>query len=481
MPLSGVYIFPHGALTLNPGQYPFYSGVAELNKSCFHLANEIQSKNPDTIFLITPHGISLESSFGIYLNTSAKGSAEWKGSFSDYSVEAKIDTETSHSLLAHLRKNGNKAEGIVAYAEEEPLPLRWGEVIPLWFIEQAYKNNSLEQKPFPKLVVIALPRKRNLNDFNCGAGINCDVGSNNNKSSQGFVKQFFFGSAKADGVEFLKECHKFGRHLGEFFNENKRKFVLLVSGDLAHKHVYPPQQLSSENNENVIKNNYSKNNFNNINNNNCKKNAADKFGKEFITGKTDGYYSDNKNNFVGNKLNRKYNTNNNIDDNSLIDLKKSPSNKISDLINVKINNNNDINNNNFDSNLENNNQINKEENEEEQKENTISSSLSIRKNFERLKLLGEDDADLLDLSIKEWILNPIINEQILINALDYQKKFLSCGYFGFIVLLGFIKEFSDIFEEIKGEVLACYHPTYYGMMVAKLNLKEFSDYVLIKK
>lgn len=512
MPLIGTYILPHGALTLNPGKYPNYSGVAELNKACFHIANEIQTKNPDTIFLITPHGISLESSFGIYLNSNAKGSAEWKGSYSDYTVEAKIDTEISQALLAHLQKNGNKAEGIVAYAEDEALPLRWGEAVPLWFVSQAYANNSLVQNPLPKLVVVALPRKRNLNLVNDCKGegdFNSNSNSCNNNASKGFVRQLFFGSVKDDGVEFVKECHKFGRHLGEFFNENKKKFVLVVSGDLAHKHVYPPLPqvqpelaFSEKINFNVDVNVNNNEHFSDNNNNNYNfysKNDEDKFRKEFTKSEMNGYYSDTKNKNISDKLSNKcyfnkINNNNNYnndesDENSLINLKKSASssNENSNLINIKYNkNNNKVNNinNNFNNNS-NNNQIKKQENEiadkKQQKESTIQSSSSTTKTLESLKLLGEDDADLLDLSIKEWILNPIINEQILIKALDYQKKFLSCGYFGFVVLLGFIKEFSDIFEEIKGEVLACCHPTYYGMMVAKLNLKEFSDYVLIKK
>jgi len=114
-------------------------------------------------------------------------------------------------------------------------------------------------------------------------------------------------------------------------------------------------------------------------------------------------------------------------------------------------------------------------------EKILSNNFFFKDLKERIKILNEDDAYLLDLSIKEWFLNPILNEKIIINALEYQKKFLSCGYFGFIILLGFIKEFQDIFEDIKGEILSYSHPTYYGMMVAKLNLKEFSDYVLIKK
>ena len=265
MPLSGAYIFPHGALTLNPCQYPFYFGVAELNKSCFQLANEIQSKNPDTIFLITPHGIALESAFGIYLNTSAKGSCEWKGAFSDFNVEAKIDAELSNSLLQHMQKNGIKAEGIVAYAEEEPLPLRWGEAIPLWFISQAYTNNSLEQKQFPKLVVMALPRKRNLIGNSCGGASNSVSAINSGSSKGSGFAKFFFGNGNSDGIEFVKECHKFGRHLGEFFNENKKNFVLVVSGDLAHKHVYPPQAIRENNIKNY--NNFCNSNSNYFNNN----------------------------------------------------------------------------------------------------------------------------------------------------------------------------------------------------------------------
>ena len=102
----------------------------------------------------------------------------------------------------------------------------------------------------------------------------------------------------------------------------------------------------------------------------------------------------------------------------------------------------------------------------------------ISKNLQEIKI---ENADLLDLSISDWISDPIKNEEILKKSLDFQKKFLSCGYFCFVILQGILNEFEEIFKEIKGEVLCNCHPTYYGMMVAKLILSNFEDFVVVKE
>ncbi len=249
MPLKGIYVFPHGALSLIPGQYPIYNGLEEINKSCFKLSNEIYNINPEVIFLITPHGISLENNFGVYLNNYAKGSAEWKGAYKDFHFEGIIDSEIAKNLLYYLQQNGNKAEGIVSYAEDEYIPLRWGEVIPLWYINQAYTNNSIEAKTFPKLIILSLPRKRNLINFDSDKK---KIINNND------FKHLSYNENNYE-VDFLKECHKFGRSMGEFCNENIKNFIMIVSGDLAHKHVFNYKNVDkfeSVNNNREIFSNY---------------------------------------------------------------------------------------------------------------------------------------------------------------------------------------------------------------------------------
>lgn len=179
-------------------------------------------------------------------------------------------------------------------------------------------NNSIESKKYPNLVFISLPRRRNLYNLN----------------NQDFSE---------DGSLFYSECLQFGKNVGQFLNEYNKKFIFIISGDLAHKHLYPPV---------------------------------------------------------------------------------------------------------------------------------------ISENLHEIKI---DNADLLDLSIAEWISDPIKNETILKKSLDFQKKFLSCGYFGFVILQGLLYEFEEIFKEIKGEVLCNCHPTYFGMMVAKLILSNFEDFVVVKE
>lgn len=448
--LDGVYIFPHGALCLNPGKYQFYEGLTDINRACFELANEIYDKNPETIILITPHGISLQYNFGIYLNEKVKGTAEWENAYQEYSFDGLIDSELSKSMLLYLQKTGNKVEGIVSFSKEEPIPLRWGEVIPLWFINQAYINNSLTPKKFPKIVVITLPQRRLIDNDNYSL-----INANSNTN----FKKIYYENKSEDAIDFIKECHKLGRNIGEFINENNKKVIFIVSGDLAHKHVYPKQKKDAEKAESVginfisICNDHENKNINDKNNFNLTSNNDNNLYNEISIKNDYNLLNDlNTCNLNSSQIEERKN-------NSKINLHAKGSNQ--ELLNVN--------------NVPNSNSSNRPNSL-----NKMNSKIIFEHFKNELKKIDEDDADLLDLSIKKWILSPIVNEQILLNALEFQKKFLSCGYFGFIMLLGFIKEFSEMFEEIEGEVLCCLHPTYYGMMVAKLKLKPFSDFVVVK-
>jgi aromatic ring-opening dioxygenase LigB subunit len=52
------------------------------------------------------------------------------------------------------------------------------------------------------------------------------------------------------------------------------------------------------------------------------------------------------------------------------------------------------------------------------------------------------------------------------------KYFASCGYTGFLMLLRIIREISKNVEIEESKVLCNEHPTYYGMMVVKMNFSE---------
>jgi aromatic ring-opening dioxygenase LigB subunit len=291
MPIISSYILPHGALSLNPSKYPEMKDLTSLHKSCVKISEDIYSLKPDVIVLTTPHGINLTKSFGVYLNSNAEGSAEWQGSWKDYTIKIKIEIDDSKELLKILEEKNIPSEGIISYADDEPLPLRWGEVIPIWFISQPYNNYTMVAEVLPKFIIISIPRKRLTNP-----------------------------------ESMIDESLLLGREIHNYFSKSNKKVVTITSADLAHTHTV---------------------------------------------------------------------------------------------------------------------------------------------NIENINLT--DEADLFDKSIELWARNPLENENILLNASKIVTKYLSCGYIGFVILQGILKEIKT---KIIQNVLINTHPTYYGMMVAKFNYTQ---------
>jgi aromatic ring-opening dioxygenase LigB subunit len=301
MPVVGAFIMPHGALPLNPGKYPQYPELMTIFKSCYQVAESIYSLKPDLIYLSTPHGISLTRSYGVYMNNQASGTAEWEGEWKDYTVKVDLSEEDSTNILKMMKTSKFEAEGIVGYSETEFLPLRWGEVIPLWFMQQPYKNNTMNPEPFPKCVILSVPRKR-LTEPEC----------------------------------MVTECLDLGKELGKYFSNSNKRVVVVVSGDMAHTHI---------------------------------------------------------------------------------------TNKTNDFSNMSVD-------------------------------------------------LSQDEADIFDQAIGTWAGDPINNEKTLIDSSRIVTKYLSCGYTGFVILQGLLKEISSRGSQIKGNVLCNCHPTYYGMMVAMFEINQ---------
>ncbi len=77
----------------------------------------------------------------------------WRGEYGQYAVEVPLNSHQSLNLSRHLKSKGHSVSCLTGFASIEAMPLRWGEVVPLWFIEGANKKESsgLLQLPFPPL------------------------------------------------------------------------------------------------------------------------------------------------------------------------------------------------------------------------------------------------------------------------------------------------------------------------------------------
>ena len=158
--------------------------------ACSKAAELAKATSPDVIVLNTPHGMSLSRTVGVYLNTTAKGNAEWNGQWTEFEVDIALDTDLSTKLLDHLQSDGVAAEGIFAFAEA---PLRWGEVIPLYFLQDFTK-----------------------------AGVKVVITGNPIKTRRDF--------------ETLSKTTLLGRSMANFLGGLDQRVLYVVSGDLSHTH-----------------------------------------------------------------------------------------------------------------------------------------------------------------------------------------------------------------------------------------------------
>ncbi|MBN2156157.1 MAG: hypothetical protein JW776_08945 [Candidatus Lokiarchaeota archaeon] len=191
MVLAAAFIVPHGALILDasPSQS---DGRYEVKQAMIQIANKITELNPDVIIITSPHGISLAKDFGLYYNEYASGSAEWNGEYQDYKVHVTIDLDFTKELLTYLENYGLPVDRIMAFSRREPIPLRWGETVPLWFLRDL---SDL------RYVFISQPQKKS-----------------------------------QVSKDFISITVDFGTHLGKIISMHKKRIVVIISADLAHTH-----------------------------------------------------------------------------------------------------------------------------------------------------------------------------------------------------------------------------------------------------
>ncbi len=169
--LIGVAYLPHGTMLLDPNREDLPDGVQSLYSTCMKISEKIAELNPDLVLLLTPHGINLHQAINIYQpgvpNSEASGNAEWNNQWIDYSVNVSLDGETCQDLYLYLKQRLPQVQRMLSFAGLSA-PLRWGEVVPLYFAlhqlalkteekTSALKHISIQSRP--KIIIIAQPGK----------------------------------------------------------------------------------------------------------------------------------------------------------------------------------------------------------------------------------------------------------------------------------------------------------------------------------
>ncbi|GIL90119.1 hypothetical protein Vretifemale_17797 [Volvox reticuliferus] len=162
--IVGGAVMHHGALALDPRNFNSSSpnatdAATALHYAALHAGLFIQSLEPEIVVLITPHGLALTQPYVLYNNPSTDGSVDvdaWLPcSFPPcaYNASARIDVSLTKQLetsLVGLKLNVMTLSGFGPPGDSTlPLPLAWGEVIPLYFINRAYSDPARTVHPQP--------------------------------------------------------------------------------------------------------------------------------------------------------------------------------------------------------------------------------------------------------------------------------------------------------------------------------------------
>ncbi|HEY3414230.1 MAG TPA: hypothetical protein VGM51_14415 [Armatimonadota bacterium] len=193
--VSFACLAPHGWLAVpllcGPEDIPAHAtreGLETLGKGLAEAA-------PETIVLMSPHGLMVEGAISILDSSVVEGSTEgmpWAAN-SRHSLRLafEVDTELNAGIAAHSHEAGIPVLRVANNAAWEPLLLDFGALIPLW-----YAGATLQ--PRPKVVILSPDRRLSPID--------------------------------------LRSCIALGRAVRETAATTGRRIAFVASGDLAHSH-----------------------------------------------------------------------------------------------------------------------------------------------------------------------------------------------------------------------------------------------------
>jgi len=193
----GGFVLPHGGIALDPSHFPGNATqkqwAQELHDASKKVGQMIDQLNPDLIFLSTPHGIADFENFMFYQNDYGEGNAETEDNYAGYYLNVSFNPEITSKIVSYLQNSGQKVSNVTAFAQSEAFPLKWGEVIPLYFISNLNKY---------QIVTISQPSRR-----------------------------------YDHSPEMVSELLTLGKNIFYFLDKTiNKKVVVLISADLAHTH-----------------------------------------------------------------------------------------------------------------------------------------------------------------------------------------------------------------------------------------------------
>jgi len=202
----GAFVMPHGGIALDPRYFNTTNATAKAQAWLVHdaavqVGKQIEDLKPDTIVLSTPHGIAAPEDFIFYLSPQGFGFSDTDNCAcppSCYNLSVAMDTNGTKSLVSILKDEDEKVSHLSAFGppgnEGVPFPLRWGEVVPLYFTKSTLHHC--------KTIILSQPSRR-----------------------------------YTDSVQMIPELTQLGKRLFTILHSQPERIVMIISADLAHTHL----------------------------------------------------------------------------------------------------------------------------------------------------------------------------------------------------------------------------------------------------
>lgn len=156
-------IAPHGDLAIPEACSPERAFLAAATQAGMaELGRRFEAAQPETIVVLTPHGIHLEGQLAVVVAGRAAGALDEARAVA---LDLHVDRELAQAILAELHDAGLAAAGVSFggnHPAEAVIPLDWGSLIPLWYL------GGRREPPVP--VVIVSPARDLSADTHVAAG-----------------------------------------------------------------------------------------------------------------------------------------------------------------------------------------------------------------------------------------------------------------------------------------------------------------------
>jgi aromatic ring-opening dioxygenase LigB subunit len=230
--LEAAAILPHGDFALDPSLVPANTRERKAANVVAHAAAETghwlaRHVDPDLIILSTPHGIELSNDFGLYLGSTASGSADigkdlHNASHAPYRVHLPtiaLDPRLSQQLVDELIALQQNVSVIQVSADDSvDMPLQWAEVIPLMLIP-----------PRPQSRHSLLPPSSSLRQ-----GRRLDMPTTGQQRRHLILSQPLRRYTHAP--DMVSELVALGQILRTWIDARPERVAVVISGDMSHTH-----------------------------------------------------------------------------------------------------------------------------------------------------------------------------------------------------------------------------------------------------